>query len=273
MTPDLEMYKGNYTSYLLQREERYTRKLAEFEAQQAFIEKEEEYIRRNIAGQNTRQAKGRRTRLERMLAEARITPPPSVRRTMRLQLNSASRSGNLVLRTFDLQVGYEDEGKPLFSTPNLVLNRKECAAIVGPNGAGKTTLLKTILAQIPPFSGKVELGSGLSIGYFAQAHDGLFLENTLMEEIERNNPQLRPAEIRDYLAKFLFRGEDVFKTVSLLSGGERGRLALAILGLQGANLLLLMNQPITWIYPHKKFYRPCYRILRGQFYWFLMIDF
>ncbi len=239
MTPDIETYKGNYTSYLLQREERYTRKLAEYETQQAFIEKEEEYIRRNIAGQNTRQAKGRRTRLERMLDEARITPPPSVRRTMRLQLDSAHRSGNLVLRTYDLQVGYEDEGKPLFSTPNLILNRKECAAIVGPNGAGKTTFLKTILEQIPTFSGKVELGSGLSIGYFAQAHEALFLTNTLMEEIERNNSQLRPAEIRDYLAKFLFRGEDVFKTVALLSGGERGRLALAILGLQGANLLLL----------------------------------
>jgi len=239
MTPDLEMYKGNYSSYLMQREERYQRKLAEFEAQQAFIEKEEAYIRRNIAGQNTRQAKGRRTRLERMLEEAKITPPASVRRTMRLQMDSANRSGNLVLRTYDLQVGYEDEGKPLFSTPNLVLNRKECAAIIGPNGAGKTTFLKTILEKIPPFSGKVELGSGLSIGYFAQAHDDLSPENTLMEEIEQKSPQMRQSEIRDYLAKYLFCGEDVFKTVALLSGGERGRLALAILGLQGANLLLL----------------------------------
>ncbi|MHB8133812.1 MAG: ABC-F family ATP-binding cassette domain-containing protein [Anaerolineaceae bacterium] len=239
MTPDLETYKGNYSTYLQQRGERYARKLAEYEAQKTFIEKEEEYIRRNIAGQNTRQAKGRRTRLERMLDEAKITPPPAERRLMRLSLNALNRSGNQVLRTYGLQVGYEDEGSPLFSTPDLILNRKECAAIIGPNGAGKTTFLKTILAQIPPFEGQVELGAGLRIGYFAQAHEDLSPERTLMQEIEIVNPQLRPAEIRDYLAKFLFRGEDVFKTVKLLSGGERGRLALAILGLRGANLLLL----------------------------------
>jgi ATP-binding cassette subfamily F protein 3 len=239
MTPDLETYKGNYSTYLQQRGERYARKLAEYEAQKTFIEKEEEYIRRNIAGQNTRQAKGRRTRLERMLDEAKITPPPAERRLMRLSLNALNRSGNQVLRTCGLQVGYEDEGSPLFSTPDLILNRKECAAIIGPNGAGKTTFLKTILAQIPPFEGQVELGAGLRIGYFAQAHEDLSPERTLMQEIEIVNPQLCPAEIRDYLAKFLFRGEDVFKTVKLLSGGERGRLALAILGLRGANLLLL----------------------------------
>jgi len=239
MTPDLETYKGNYSSYLRQRGERYARKLAEYEAQKTFIEKEEEYIRRNIAGQNTRQAKGRRTRLERMLDEAKITPPSTERRLMRLSLYALNRSGNQVLRTSSLQVGYEDEGSPLFSTPDLVLNRKECAAIIGPNGAGKTTFLKTILAQIPPFEGQVELGAGLRIGYFAQAHEDLSPERTLMQEIETVNPQMHPDEIRDYLAKFLFRGEDVFKTVQLLSGGERGRLALAILGLRGANLLLL----------------------------------
>jgi len=239
MTPDLEIYKGNYSTYLKQRGERYARKLAEYEAQTAFIEKEEEYIRRNIAGQNTRQAKGRRTRLERMLDEAKITPPPAERRLMRLSLNTLNRSGNQVLRTTGLQVGYADEGSPLFSTPDLVLNRKECAAIIGPNGAGKTTFLKTILAQIQPYEGQVELGGGLRIGYFAQAHEDLSPERTLMQEIEIVNPKFRPEEIRDYLAKFLFRGEDVFKSVKLLSGGERGRLALAILGLRGANLLLL----------------------------------
>jgi ATP-binding cassette subfamily F protein 3 len=239
MTPDLEVYKGNYSAYLQQRGERYARKLAEYEAQQAFVEKEEEYIRRNIAGQNTRQARGRRTRLERMLDEAKITPPPSARRRMRLSLHASARSGNLVLRTHVLQVGYEDEGSPLFSTPDLVLSRKECAAIIGPNGAGKTTFLKTILGQIPPYQGQVELGAGLSLGYFAQAHEDLAAERTVMQEIERANPQMRPAEIRDYLAKFLFYGEEVFKPVALLSGGERGRLALAVLGLRGANLLLL----------------------------------
>lgn len=239
MTPQLETYRGNYSAYLQQREERYARRLAEYESQQEFIQKEEEYIRRNIAGQNTRQAQGRRRRLERMVNEAKITPPPTLRRQMRLQLEPVGRSGNLVLKTNDLEVGYADEGQPLFRAPDLLLERKECAAIIGPNGAGKTTFLKTILAQIPPFSGQVELGASLEIGYFAQAHEDLDPEKTLMAEIEAAAPGKRMGEIRDYLAKFLFSGEDVFKTVNLLSGGERGRLALAILGLRGANLLLL----------------------------------
>ena len=239
MTPALESYRGNYSAYLQQRGERYARQLAEFEAQQEFIQKEEEFIRRNIAGQNTRQAKGRRKRLERMMEEARLTPPPNQRRHMHLNLDSGGRSGELVLRTSNLQVGYEDEGRPLFSAPDLLLKRKECAAIIGPNGAGKTTFLKTILAQIPPFSGQVILGASLKIGYFAQAHEDLIPDRTLMEEIGAAAPKLRPAEIRNYLARFLFSGDDVFKTVENLSGGERGRLALAILALQGANLLLL----------------------------------
>lgn len=239
MTPALETYRGNYSAYLVQRTERYNRQLAEFEAQQEFIEKEEDYIRRNIAGQNTRLAKGRRKRLERMLAESKITPPPSVRRKMHLRLVNADRSGELVLRTRNLEVGYADEGRSLFSAPDLLLKRKECAAIIGPNGSGKTTFLKTILEQIPAYAGEVILGASLQIGYFAQAHEGLVAERTLMDEISVVKPQWLITEIRDYLATFLFTGEDVFKTVDLLSGGERGRLALAILALQGANLLLL----------------------------------
>lgn len=239
MTPALETYRGNYSAYLMQRSERYTRRLAEYEAQQEFVQKEEEYIRRNIAGQNTRQAQGRRKRLERMLVESKITPPPSTRRKMHMQLHAEARSGELVLRTQDLQVGYADEGRPLFSAPDLLLQRRDCAAIIGPNGSGKTTFLKTILEQIPAYSGQVTLGASLKIGYFAQAHEGLVAERNLMEEISAVMPQWLQGQIRDYLAKFLFTGEDVFKTVNLLSGGERGRLALAILALQGANLLLL----------------------------------
>lgn len=238
MTPSLEEYRGNYSAFLTQREERYRRRLEEFEAQQEFIEKEEDYIRRNIAGQNTRQAQGRRKRLERMLDEAKLTPPLT-RRTLKINLKSSGRSGDLVLRTRSLSVGYADEGKPLFSVDDLVLVRGECAAIIGPNGAGKTTFLKTILEQIPPYSGETILGSSLQVGYFAQAHEGLHADWTLMDEIQAMQPRWLPAEIRDYLAKFLFTGDDVFKEVSLLSGGERGRLALACLALQGANLLLL----------------------------------
>ncbi len=238
MTPALEVFHGNYSAYLVQRSERYTRRLEEYQAQAEFIEKEEEYIRRNIAGQNTRQAQGRRKRLERLLEEARLTPPQEARR-LHLRLEPVARSGDLVLRTYNLAIGYKDEGRPLFTAPDLVFRRGECAAIIGPNGAGKTTFLKTLLAQIPPYQGEVELGASLKIGYFAQAHEGLHPELDLVQEIQLVAPEMRPGEIREYLAKFLFTGDDVFKTVNVLSGGERGRLALAKLALSGANLLLL----------------------------------
>ncbi len=238
MTPALEIYHGNYSAYLQQRGERYQRRLEEYQAQQALIEKEEEFIRRNLAGQNTRQAQGRRKRLERLLEESRLTPPQETRR-IHLKLQPVARSGDLVLRTNGLSIGYADEGRPLFSVPDLILQRGECAAILGPNGAGKTTFLKTLLGQVPPFSGEVILGASLRIGYFAQAHESLHPERTLMQEIEEVAPKMLPAEIRNYLAKFLFSGDDVFKTVETLSGGERSRLALACLALQGANLLLL----------------------------------
>lgn len=238
MSPAFESYHGNYSAYLRQRSERYQKRLEEYQVQSAFIEKEEEYIRRNIAGQNTRQAQGRRKRLERMLEEARLTPPAESRR-LHLNLQPIGRSGDQVLQTRELQVGYADEGRPLFSVPNLTLYRKECAAILGPNGAGKTTFLKTLLNQIPPWQGEAKLGASLKIGYFAQAHEGLNPQNTLFEEIQKAAPQLKPEEIRSYLARFLFSGDDVFKKVEVLSGGERGRLALACLALTGSNLLLL----------------------------------
>jgi len=238
MTPALEVYRGNYSAYLLQREERYQRSLDEYQSQQEFIDKEEDYIRRNIAGQNTRQAQGRRKRLERMLEEVRLAPPKQPRR-MRFKLQSSSRSGDLVIRSQNLSIGYHDEGRPLFNSPDLLLKRGECAAVIGPNGAGKTTFLKTLLEQIPPYSGEILLGASLHIGYFAQAHEGLRSDKTLIEEINMVSPHMLPGEVRDYLAKFLFTGDDVFKEVKLLSGGERGRLALACLALQGSNLLLL----------------------------------
>jgi ATP-binding cassette, subfamily F, member 3 len=238
MTPLMELYRGNYSAYIQQRTERYQHRLEEFQAQQEFVDKEEDFIRRNLAGQNARQAQGRRKRLERMLEEARLTPPHDSRR-LHINLQPVMRSGDLILRTTSLQVGYADEGRPLFSAPDLTLLRSECAAILGPNGAGKTTFLKTLLDQIPPYQGELTLGASLKIGYFAQAHEGLHPDLTLMQEIQEVAPNMRPAEVRDYLAKFLFTGDDVFKEVNVLSGGERGRLALACLALQGANLLLL----------------------------------
>ncbi|MEA3327951.1 MAG: ABC-F family ATP-binding cassette domain-containing protein [Chloroflexota bacterium] len=239
MTPSIEVYRGNYSAYLYQREERYARRLVEYEAQTAYIEKEQAYIRRNIAGQNTNQAKGRQRRLKRLLEEARSARPPGEPRRMHVNLITRGRSGDLVLRTHHLQVGYHDEEKSLFDCPDLLLQRGECAAIIGPNGAGKTTFLKTILEKTPPFTGIVQLGANLTIGYFAQAHEELEADRTLMQEIDSVLPSMLPAEKRSYLAKYLFTGDDVFRKVNTLSGGERGRLALAKLGLSDANLLLL----------------------------------
>jgi ATP-binding cassette, subfamily F, member 3 len=137
----------------------------------------------------------------------------------------------------ELRVGYPD--RFLFSSPDIVLRRSDCAALIGPNGAGKTTFLKTVLGELDPLAGEVKLGASLKIGYFAQAHEGLNPENTLVQEIDAIMPQWLPGQIREYLGKYLFSGDDAFKKVSVLSGGERGRLALAKLALQDTNLLLL----------------------------------
>jgi ATP-binding cassette subfamily F protein 3 len=270
----LESYRGNYTAYLTQRQMRWEERIKNYEAEKERLEKEVEYIKKNIAGQNVLQAKGRLRRLSRYLeavdqlgleavmgkkwgelSEAvstsvsmlnvdeavrrvRSLPPPRGRPTvLHLKLKPEGRSGEIVLRAHDLQVGYPD--KPLFDVGSLELMRLECAALIGPNGAGKTTFLKTILEQIPPLAGKVQLGASLKIGYFAQAHEGLQPERTLVEEIDSVAPEMLVADIRDYLARFQFSGEDVFKRVGMLSGGERGRLALAKLALSNANLLLL----------------------------------
>jgi ATP-binding cassette, subfamily F, member 3 len=142
-------------------------------------------------------------------------------------------------------VGYPAEAerglpeKFLFSAPDIELRRLDCAALIGPNGAGKSTFLKMILGQLQPLAGEVVLGASLHVGYFAQAHEGLDPEKTVLDEILAQSPGMLPYQGRDYLGKYLFSGDDAFKKVSMLSGGERGRLALAKLSLQDTNLLLL----------------------------------
>ena len=142
-----------------------------------------------------------------------------------------------MIRTLDLEIGYPD--KMLFRAPDIELRRTDSAALIGPNGAGKSTFLKTILGQLEPRAGELILGASLHIGYFAQAHEGLNPENSVLDEILGASPGMLPSQGRDYLGKYLFSGDDAFKTVSMLSGGERGRLALAKLALQDTNLLLL----------------------------------
>jgi len=274
-----EYYRGNYTTYLNEREIRWAHRFEMYESEKEKLLKEVDYIKRNISGQNTLQAKGKLKRLTRTLfaierigleatlntnwsqldiaqftptstygveeAERRvraIRPPQRSTPDLHLHLRTASRSGDIVIRTKELIVGYPAEnGQPenvLFSCPDIELRRLGCAALIGPNGAGKSTFLKTILGSLSPLAGEAMLGASLHVGYFAQAHEGLDPEKTVIDEIIAASGML-PYQARDYLGKYLFSGDDVFKLVSMLSGGERGRLALAKLALEDTNLLLL----------------------------------
>lgn len=233
----LEAYHGNYTAYVRQREERHTRRWAEFETQQEKIAKEEEYIRRNMAGQNTRQAKGRLKRLDRLKRDDLITRPRT-NRAMHLNLTTSIRSGDKVLMANRLAVGYPDSPTPLFTVPDLTLYRGEMAAVIGGNGVGKTTFLRTLLNELEPKQGESKLGAQVKIGYFAQAHEKLNPNNTILDEL-LTVKNMMISEARSYLAPYLFTGEDVYRTVGTLSGGERGRVALAKLALDGSNFLLL----------------------------------
>ena len=266
----LAVYKGNYSAYVDQRQERWERQQRTYEESKERLEKELDFIRRNMAGQRTNMAKGKLKRLSRELVAIEelgleaasglswsetgiggvsvmgveeawqriraIPPPPNRPPVLSMQLKAQVRGGAIVVRTHKLEIGYP--GTPLFHAGDIELHRQECAALIGPNGAGKTTFLRTVLGQLAPLAGEVRLGANLRLGYFAQAHDGLNLENTVLEELLRHR-HMTLEEGRDHLARYVFRGDDVFKRVGSLSGGERGRLALAILALQGANVLLL----------------------------------
>ncbi len=232
----LEIYSGNYSHYVQQRTERHERVEKEYRAQQEFIAKEEDYIRRYMAGQRSRQAKGRLKRLERFKRDKAIALPRQ-EHTLKLRFDRPLRSGEKVVWSQDLVVGY-DVTAPLFSSPDLDLRRTECVALLGPNGSGKTTLLKTLLGQVKPLAGYARLGAGLKLGYYAQVHADLDAKLSVLETIlEVKNLPL--GEARNFLARFLFTGDDVFKRIGDLSGGERSRVALAKLVLQRSNFLLL----------------------------------
>ena len=232
---DLHQYRGNYSAFRQQREERLARHEKVYQSQQERIRKEKDFIQRNISGQNTRQAQGRRTRLARFMEEEALDPLEA-ERSMAIAFEPEDDAGQIVLESKGLVIGHD---APLFSVPDLKLRRAECAALIGPNGAGKSTFLKTLVGQQLPFQGEVDWGSNVSIGYFAQAHEGLDLESTVIDSLLAIDPSLKISQARDALGRYLFRGDDVYKQVGSLSGGERGRLALARLAQQGANFLLL----------------------------------
>lgn len=226
----LEEYPGNYSQYLEERSRRFAQRRAAYEAQQAYIFKEEAFIQRYRAGQRAREARGRATKLARL---ERLERPQGFA-TWQLRLAS-SQSSEVVLQTTPLQIGYPN--RPLFETPELVLPRGERIAIFGPNGAGKTTLLRTLLGEIPPLAGAIRFGRRVKPAYLPQDPQ-LNPQYTVLETVQQHSA-FSDEQARSWCARFSFEGEEVFQPVATLSGGERRRLALALLSLQQPNLLLL----------------------------------
>jgi ATP-binding cassette subfamily F protein 3 len=227
----LEQFRGNYSHYVEVRAERQNTRQAEFEAQREYIARTEEFVRRYKAGQRSREARGREQRLGRV----KRLEPRRQHKAIQFQLSSKVRGGNNVLATRRLRVGYD---RPLIDCPDLLLLRGERAALLGPNGCGKTSFLKTIVGEIPTLAGEVKVGTNVEVAYFAQGHEDLREQSTVLEQILEVK-DLPIEKARGFLGRFLFSGDDAFKPIFNLSGGERGRVALAVLALHGANFLLL----------------------------------
>jgi ATP-binding cassette subfamily F protein 3 len=241
----IEEYPGNYTKYLQLREERMERRLREYEAQQAHIAHTEEFIRRYKAGQRSREARGRQKLLDRLERVERPQDFPE----MHFEFTPVTDSGLSVIATQKLVVGYKKsvqrddqpqsaEATVLVRAADVELLRGDRVGLIGPNGAGKTTLLRTLIGEIPPLSGQVQIGHNVRIGYYSQTHAGLNMERTILEEI-RQTSALSEEGARSFLGRFLFSGDDAFKSIGSLSGGERSRVALAKLTLQGSNFMIL----------------------------------
>ena len=229
------IYEGNYSDFMEKKEQELELLERHFEQQQAYIKNQEEYIRRNIAGQNTKQARGRRTHLAKL---SRIQQPLRDRRKVKFSFPETQRSGDIALVLEKASVGWD--GKALYAPlEQLQIKRGQKMGIVGLNGTGKSTLLKAISEEIPFITGQARLGSQVKLGYFDQHHRNLDPRNTVFQQIHAVNPQALRQDVLGFLAKFQFRGDEVDKPVTALSGGERARLSIATLIRHGVNLMLL----------------------------------
>jgi ATP-binding cassette subfamily F protein 3 len=268
----IETYSGNYSSYLLQRQERWEYYERVYTEEKERLLKEVDFIQRNWVRASTHaRALGLLRRISRELAivenygimalrsgkqwseldlhvERRMEVIDAIRAVNGIKLESNRppsikprltpyhESGSIVLRAGEVTIGYP--GNTLFTARDLVLKQGECAALIGPNGSGKTTFLKVLTEQLEPLKGNLQKGGSLKIGYFAQSHDTLNGEQCVLDEF-MSHKEMQAEAARKYLAQYLFKEEDVFKPLKALSGGERARLALALLALDGANFLLL----------------------------------
>jgi len=231
---DLIEYPGDYDKFLALRGERFAQMHAAWEQQQELIDKTKDFIRRNIAGQKTKQAQSRR----KMLDKIELVDRPQTDETLaQFRLDAGPRSGAVALSAEGLDVGWGET--VVLTGVDVTVRRGERWAIMGPNGSGKSTLLKTLAGRIAPLAGTVSEGHNVQIGYYDQTLGDLAPQKRVLDEIWDLDHSQSEEDVRDYLAKFSFFDEDAFKKVASLSGGERGRLALAKIMHVGGNLLLL----------------------------------
>jgi ATP-binding cassette subfamily F protein 3 len=210
--------------------------MKQFEKQQGEIAKMEEFVQKNLVrASTTKRAQSRRKALDKM---ERLDKPLGDLKRAHFSFEVEQATGKEVLNVQDVAVSY-DGRKPLISQVTFQLRRGDTAALIGPNGIGKSTLLKALMGQQPPSKGSIDWGANVRIGYYDQEQSGLNTANSIIDEVWNEFPHIEEARIRKVLGSFLFSGEDVFKKISALSGGEKARVALAKLMLEKANVLIL----------------------------------
>ncbi|WP_028274238.1 ABC-F family ATP-binding cassette domain-containing protein [Atopococcus tabaci] len=231
----LTQFKGNYSAYLDQKAALIEQEWKQYEKQQKEIAKLEDFIDRNLVrASTTKRAQSRRKKLEKM---DKMDKPQGDEKSASFQFRTDRESGNIVLQATDLAVGYDHS--PVSSGIELDIRKGDAVAVVGPNGIGKSTLLKTLTGDLPSLQGDVRLGTKVDIGYYDQEQTQLHPNKTVLSELWDEHPTMPEKDIRTLLGSFLFSGDDVEKTISSLSGGEKARVALAKLALERNNTLIL----------------------------------
>ena len=231
----LDRYVGNYSSFVEQKEQKLLTEAKNYEKQQKEIAALEDFVNRNLVrASTTKRAQSRRKQLEKM---ERLDKPEAGTKSAHMTFHSDKTSGNVVLTVEEAAVGYDDQ---ILSEPiNLDIRKMNAVAIVGPNGIGKSTLIKSIVGQIPFIKGEARFGANVEVGYYDQTQSKLTPHNSVLDELWNDFKLTPEVEIRNRLGAFLFSGDDVKKTVGMLSGGERARLLLAKLSMENNNFLIL----------------------------------
>lgn len=233
---EMHYFKGNYSDYLDEKAARIEKQQKDYEKQQKEIAAMEDFIARNLVrASTTRRAQSRRKQLEKM---ERIEKPKGDERSAFFSFSPTRESGNVVVQTKDLAIGYPPE-TVLSRAIDLDIRKGDVIALIGPNGIGKSTLLKTLVGYIDPLAGEIEYGTKVDLGYYEQEQEELTPSKSVLNEVWDEHPLMNEESIRTFLGSFLFSGDDVEKTVSSLSGGERARVSLAKLALNHDNFLVL----------------------------------